>query len=76
VGANRYHPNWETDELVITPVINYGGTPKFLNALGTNEEMTITWTKRIDSGEEKPLDGTYEQMDAATGKLTVSQHPF
>lgn len=70
VSAQQYNPDWNTSNLILTPVIYYGGSQKFPN---TDAGLTVTWKRKIGS-EEADLINT--EVVSANGKLTVKSNQF
>lgn len=67
---NTYTPNWGNSNLVLSPVIYYGGAE--LTAASTG--VTILWKRQVGSGEESTIiTGEAIQTD---GSLKVSSNMF
>lgn len=66
---NSYFPNWGNENLILTPVIYYGGKELKYGDNG----VTINWKQKINSGDETPAitNGTISD-----GKLVISGNPF
>lgn len=66
---NTFTPNWGSSNLVVTPVIYYGGQQLTSSSTG----VTITWKRQEGSGAEANL-STGEAV--SNGVLTVSANKF
>lgn len=66
---NSYFPNWGNENLILTPVIYYGGKELKYGDNG----VTINWKQKVNSGDETAAitNGTISD-----GKLVISGNPF
>ena len=71
VVEQQYNPNWGTSNLVLKPVIYYGGTQL---TPGTTAGLTVTWQRKVGSGEASGL--TSGETAGADGNLTVKTNQF
>lgn len=66
---NSYFPNWGNENLILTPVIYYGGKELKYGDNG----VTIDWKQKVNSGNETEsiTNGT-----VSDGKLVINGNPF
>lgn len=66
---NSYFPNWRNENLILTPVIYYGGKELKYGDNG----VTINWKQKVNSGDETAAitNGTISD-----GKLVINGNPF
>ena len=68
--TNTYAPNWQTDELTLTPVIFLDQTGVTLGSTG----LTISWKRKDGSGSETSVSTSNNETASSTGVLTVAKN--
>lgn len=68
--TNTYAPNWQTDNLTLTPVIFLDQTGVTLDSTG----LTISWKRKDGSGSETSVSTSNNETVSSTGVLTVAKN--
>lgn len=64
--GQQYRPDWSVSNLILTPIIYYGGIQKFQ---GADSGISVSWIKRIENTEENV-------KSESNGNLVVNTNPF